>query len=65
MLYEVITIGFMSFGGMLTGGDEKPKAEHKTEMTKQENNTTPSDEVENSKDKKKEKVLANNIKVNE
>ncbi len=61
----LMAIGFMSFGGMLTGGDEKPKEEQKAVITKQEDNTAPSNEVENSEVKKKEKVLANNIKVNE
>ena len=50
----LMAIGFMSFGGMLTGGDEEASQEEKTVK------------VEESKaDIEKDKVLANNIKVNE
>ena len=56
----------MSFGGMLTGGDEEVKEVQKTVMPKEEINTTPSLEIKKSEEEKeKEKVLANNIKVNE
>lgn len=48
----LMAIGFMSFGGMLTGGDEAPKHEEKTAK------------VDSKKDKEN-KVLANNIKDNE
>ena len=50
----LMAIGFMSFGGMLTGGDEAPKKETKV---------VTSSIVEKKKDTDKE--LANNIKVNE
>ena len=62
----LMAIGFMSFGGMLTGGDEEPTEEQKTVMPKEEINTTPSIENKKAEEKKEnEKVLANNIKVNE
>ena len=49
-----MAIGFMSFGGMLTGGDEEGAKEEKTAK------------VEDSKeDLEKAKEIANNIKVNE
>ena len=44
-------IGFQSFGGMLTGGDEEGAKEVKTAKV--------------DSDEDKEEVLANNIKVNE
>ena len=62
----LMAIGFMSFGGMLTGGDEEYKEEQKTVMLKEEINTTPSIEKKKAEEKKEnKKVLANNIKVNE
>ena len=48
-----MAIGFMSFGGMLTGGDEEAPKEEKTVK------------VNSEEDSKEEKELANNIKVNE
>jgi Na+-transporting NADH:ubiquinone oxidoreductase subunit E len=47
-----MAIGFMSFGGMLTGGDDAAKQEEKTVKV-------------DSKVEKEDKVLANNIKDNE
>ncbi|MEC3905504.1 NADH:ubiquinone reductase (Na(+)-transporting) subunit E [Tamlana sp. 2201CG12-4] len=50
----LMAIGFMSFGGMLTGGDEEAAKEEQTV------------EVEEAKtNSEEEKVIANNIKVNE
>ena len=46
----LMAIGFMSFGGMLTGGDEKAPKEDKTAQVESINN--------------KKEVLANNIKLN-
>ena len=61
-----MAIGFMSFGGMLTGGDEKPKEEQQqTVMPKEEHSTLPSKDNKDSDKKLEEKVLANNLKVNE
>ena len=48
----LMAIGFMSFGGMLTGGDDGAKKEPKTAKV-------------DSKVEKEDKVLANNIKDNE
>ncbi|AUP78426.1 NADH:ubiquinone reductase (Na(+)-transporting) subunit E [Flavivirga eckloniae] len=49
----LMAIGFMSFGGMLTGGDEEPKAEEKTALIEEE-----AEEEEISKD-----IADNTIKV--
>ena len=49
----LMAIGFMSFGGMLTGGDEAPKEEKTVKVEEPKSNTD------------KEKEIANNIKVNE
>jgi Na+-transporting NADH:ubiquinone oxidoreductase subunit E len=46
-----MAIGFMSFGGMLTGGDEAPKEEKTVKVEEPKKNT--------------DKELANNTKVNE
>lgn len=48
-----MAIGFMSFGGMLTGGDEEAPKEEKTAKVQ-----------ESVEDSNKDKV-ANNIKLNE
>lgn len=58
----LMAIGFMSFGGMLTGGDEEAPKEEQTASVKEEakENVTLSS-VETSE----KKVVANNIKVNE
>lgn len=50
----LMAIGFMSFGGMLTGGDE--------EATKEENTVQVQESIEDSEE---DKIVANNIKVNE
>jgi len=59
----LMAIGFMSFGGMLTGGDEGGKKPEKTisveKMDKQQNT------IGEGETSKKEKVIASNIKVNE
>ncbi|TBN05504.1 NADH:ubiquinone reductase (Na(+)-transporting) subunit E [Hyunsoonleella flava] len=49
----LMAIGFMSFGGMLTGGDEEAAKEEKTVQ------------IESVEDSKEDKIVANNIKVNE
>ncbi|HMQ45770.1 MAG TPA: Rnf-Nqr domain containing protein, partial [Mariniflexile sp.] len=59
----LMAIGFMSFGGMLTGGDEGGKKAEKT-ISVEKNNSQPST-IGNSEAPKKEKVIASNIKVNE
>ncbi|HPF97039.1 MAG TPA: NADH:ubiquinone reductase (Na(+)-transporting) subunit E [Mangrovimonas sp.] len=60
----LMAIGFMSFGGMLTGGDDKGKKEDKTAVVEQQNTpvevatlTTPTEQTQNE--------LSNTIKVEE
>jgi Na+-transporting NADH:ubiquinone oxidoreductase subunit E len=50
----LMAIGFMSFGGMLTGGEEEVKEE-----------TTVLVNTEDEKELEQKEALANNIKVNE
>ena len=50
----LMAIGFMSFGGMLTGGDDEGPKEEKTAKVDA-----------SRKESGKDKVIANNIKVNE
>ncbi|MEL0457486.1 NADH:ubiquinone reductase (Na(+)-transporting) subunit E [Flavobacteriaceae bacterium SZ-1-7] len=58
----LMAIGFMSFGGMLTGGDDEGAKEEKTaSVQKETEDKVVLSEVENTD----EEVLANNIKVNE
>ena len=60
----LMAIGFMSFGGMLTGGDDEGKKEDKTAVVEQQNTpvevatlTTPTEQTQNE--------LSNTIKVEE
>ena len=50
-----MAIGFMSFGGMLTGGDEEQKETPKVEAT-----------IENKKEEKQDakEIIADNTKTN-
>jgi Na+-transporting NADH:ubiquinone oxidoreductase subunit E len=57
----LMAIGFMSFGGMLTGGDDEPATETKT-VAAQDLKKNPASEDEVEKEKK-DKELANNTKV--
>lgn len=57
----LMAIGFMSFGGMLTGGDEAPK-EEKTASVQEETNENI---VLNSSEASDDKEIASNIKENE
>jgi len=62
ILTGLMAIGFMSFGGMLTGGDDDAKTETETVASKDlNNNLHPESEVE--KVTKEDKELANNTKV--
>ena len=62
----LMAIGFMSFGGMLTGGDKKPKEEKQVAVAPIKENKVEVSKAADTKDNKKDKVvLANNIKVNE
>jgi len=59
----LMAIGFMSFGGMLTGGDEEDTTEEKTAViqSKQNDNVTLS-QAETYQEKEETKVLADNTK---
>ena len=59
----LMAIGFMSFGGMLTGGDDAGKKEEKSAVIEQP--ATPNEEVVKEEVKEEVKTLANNTKVNE
>jgi Na+-transporting NADH:ubiquinone oxidoreductase subunit E len=58
----LMAIGFMSFGGMLTGGDEEAKTEEKAVMVQEENKDSVSLVID-EESKKDENELANNTKV--
>ena len=58
----LMAIGFMSFGGMLTGGDEEAKTEEKTVLLKDENKNSVSLLIDDES-KKEESELTNNTKV--
>jgi Na+-transporting NADH:ubiquinone oxidoreductase subunit E len=60
----LMAIGFMSFGGMLTGGDEAPK--EATEKTAVIEPIEEIDETQTEKDlTQEEQLLVNNTKINE
>jgi len=62
ILTGLMAIGFMSFGGMLTGGDDDAKTETETVASKDlKDNLHSDDEVEEVT--KEDKELANNTKV--
>jgi Na+-transporting NADH:ubiquinone oxidoreductase subunit E len=61
----LMAIGFMSFGGMLTGGDEKPKEEKQAVLIPKKEDTSNVSKTIDKKEEKNVKVLANNIKVKE
>ena len=60
----LMAIGFMSFGGMLTGGDEETSKEVKTASVDTKSSNNEEDIISNV-ETSEEKMLANNLKANE
>jgi len=56
----LMAIGFMSFGGMLTGGDEEAKKEEKTVLVEDLDTAVTSNAIEKSSEELKE--IANSTK---